>query len=211
MLAFPCDKRYDRILADPPWQYNDASKNRGGAARHYRTMSLDDIAALPVSSITAPDCILFLWSTWPMLLEGAAHKVIKSWGFDPRSCGFNWIKVYPWKPFTGKPDTDKIKILKYDENGNMFESTPFVGMGHYTRSNSEVCIVARKGHPKRLYGGVSQIIISEHRAHSQKPSEQYGRIVQMLGDIPKIELFARNSWPGWDCWGLEAPETEATE
>jgi site-specific DNA-methyltransferase (adenine-specific) len=79
-------------------------------------------------------------------------------------------------------------------------------MGHYSRSNSEVCVLAVRGKPKRIDAGVHQVIMSPVRAHSQKPDEQYGLIERLMGDLPRIELFARQRWPGWDSWGDEVPE-----
>jgi N6-adenosine-specific RNA methylase IME4 len=145
-------------------------------------MTPQEIMDLPVQDIAAQDCVLFLWTTWPMLLEGSTDKVIRAWGFTPKTAGFVWIKT------------------------NKQSKSLFWGMGHYSRSNSEVCVLAVRGKPKRIDAGVHQVIMSPVRAHSQKPDEQYGLIERLMGDLPRIELFARQRWPGWDSWGDEVPE-----
>ena len=79
----------------------------------------------------------------------------------------------------------------------------FTGMGYWTRSNTEDCWLATKGHPKRIDASVHQVIMSPVQGHSQKPSIVREKIVQLMGDIPRIELFARRKVEGWDCWGNE--------
>jgi len=76
-------------------------------------------------------------------------------------------------------------------------------MGYYTRSNPEMCLLATKGKPKRLSKSVRQLIVSKLEQHSKKPDEIRNRIVELCGDIPRIELFARQRVEGWDCWGNE--------
>ncbi len=76
-------------------------------------------------------------------------------------------------------------------------------MGFWTRANTEDCLLATRGHPKRIDRSVRQLLISPRLKHSQKPPETRDRIVQLMGDIPRIELFARQKVEGWDCWGNE--------
>lgn len=146
-------------------------------------MPLSEIKALPVADLAEDDCVLFLWVTPPCLPEGL--EVIKAWGFRYVTKGFNWVKTYP--------------------SGKLV-----MGLGHYTRANSEDCLLAVKGSPKRLDKSVSQVIwenmpetetlITPLREHSRKPDEQYLRIERLFGG-PYLELFARRCWPGWDVWG----------
>lgn len=77
------------------------------------------------------------------------------------------------------------------------------GMGFWTRANAEICIIATKGKPKRKSAAVHQVIMSHIEEHSKKPNETRERIVKLLGDLPRIELFARQPADGWDCWGNE--------
>lgn len=175
---FNTDKKYNIIYADPPWRYNDRKCN-GACEHHYETMNIKDICKLPVSEISDKDSVLFLWVTYPMLREALA--LIEAWGFNYKTIGFQWIKQ--------------------NKSGNGF----FFGLGRWTRGNTECCLIATKGKPKRVNNSISQLIISPLRDHSKKPDETRDKIVTLMGDLPRIELFARDSADGWDCWGAEAP------
>ena len=172
------DKKYNIIYADPPWSYKTWRKGSGTANKHYKTMNLEDIVIMKdvINKITEKDCILFLWGTWPCLID--AITVIKEWGFKFKTCGFLWVKL--------------TKMLKV-----------FVGLGFWTRSNTEYCLIATKGHIKRKSKKVSQVIMSIRREHSRKPDEVRDKIIELVGDLPRIELFARQKFDDWDCWGNE--------
>ncbi len=176
-------KKYNIIYADPPWAYKVWSKKGMGrsAENHYPTMTMEDIKALPVAELADKDCALFLWITFPMLQE--AWSVLEAWGFTYKSVAFVWIK-----------QNRKVPTL-------------FWGMGHWTRANAELCVIATKGKPKRQSKGVHQVIISPVEEHSKKPDEARKRIVELMGDLPRIELFARKITPGWDVWGNEVPSS----
>lgn len=173
---FNTDKKYNIIYADPPWQYKD-KKCSGACENHYKTMNLADICNLPIKNITEKDSILFLWSTYPQLKE--ALSVIEAWGFKYKTIGFQWIKQ--------------------NKSGNGL----FFGLGRWTRGNSECCLIATKGKPKRVNNSVFQLIISPLQKHSKKPDEARRKIVDLMGDLSRIELFAREQTDGWDCWGNE--------
>ena len=173
---FNTDKKYQIIYADPPWRY-DNRKARGGTEKHYQTMSLEDICKLPVSEIAADNCVLFMWTTYPMLPE--ALKLIDEWGFKYKTIGFQWIKLN--KSGKGK----------------------FFGLGRWTRGNTEPCLIAIKGKPKRINNSISQIIEYPIAEHSKKPGIVRKKIVSLVGDLPRIELFARQTPTGWDYWGNE--------
>ena len=130
-----------------------------------------------------------MWATFPMLRE--ALDVIEAWGFTYKSIAFNWVKQ------------------------NKSGVGLFMGLGNWTRSNSEICLLAVKGKPKRVSAGVHSVILSPIQQHSRKPAEARDRIVELMGDLPRIELFAREAAPGWDAWGDEAPKigtrTEETD
>lgn len=172
-------KKYKIIYADPPWQYRVYSKKGQGrsAENHYHTMNIKDIMALPVDKIADKDCILFLWITFPCLKEGI--EVMERWGFKYKTCGFNWVKR------------------------NKKKNTYFMGLGFWTRSNSEVCLIGTKGQPKRVSKSVSQICDARIMKHSRKPTEIRERIVELCGELPRIELFARDKVKGWDSLGDE--------
>lgn len=182
MNQFP-DKKYAAILADPPWTYSCFSPKGEGrsALQHYSTMGLDGICALPVPNICARDCHLFLWVPGPNLPQ--ALQVMAAWGFAYSGTGFVWVKTRK-------------------------DGQPAIGMGHTTRKSAEFCLLGRKGSPKRLSKAVREVIMAPRREHSRKPDETYGRIeAYCVG--PRIELFARTSWPGWDSWGNEVGKFEA--
>lgn len=169
------DKKYSIIYADPPWEYFAGGlKNQ---SRHYKNMSIDEITLLPIEDLANDDCILFLWVTFPMLKE--CFKVIEAWGFEYSTCGFVWVKQ--------TKNTDK----------------PFFGLGNWTRSNAELCLIATKGSIKRMDASISQVIMTPIQEHSKKPDIIRDKIVQLVGDLPRIELFARNKSKDWDVWGNE--------
>ena len=170
------NKKYQIIYADPPWQYNRKA-GQGIAADHYPTMSLQEICDLPVGKLADKDCVLFLWVTFPQLREGLS--VIQAWGFQYKTVASVWVK----------------KNKKAD--------TLFLGLGHWTRSNAEICLLATKGSVHRKSAYVRQIILSHIERHSKKPDVARDRIVELIGDVPRIELFARQTTPGWDVWGNE--------
>lgn len=172
------NKKYKIIYADPPWEYDDKSLSHGGGAEcHYPTMTQEDICNLPISQLADDDCVLFLWVTLPMLREGL--EVIKAWGFEYKTTAFVWIKK------------------------NASNIGYFYGMGRWTRANSEICLLAVKGNPKRLRADISQLIFAPIKEHSHKPTEVRLKIVDLCGDLPRIELFARDRFVGWDVWGNE--------
>ena len=179
-MNFPKDKKYPIIYADPPWSYRDKRDKHprmcGGASVHYETMTTPEICALPVESIAADDAMLFCWATFPNLPE--AFRVMDAWGFTYKTVGFTWVKT------------------------NKNNGKPFFGIGHYTKSNAEVCLLAIRGRPKVVSNYVSSVIISPREDHSKKPDEARDRIAQLCGDVPRIELFARKRVPKWDCWGF---------
>lgn len=155
------------------------------AQAHYPTMSLEDIKRLPVSKIAAEDAALFLWVTFPMLRE--AWEVMDAWGFSFKTVAFVWIKQ--------NPRSDGL----------------FWGMGYWTRANAEICLLATRGQPRRQAKNVHQVILSHVEEHSKKPEEARRRIEALMGDVPRIELFARRYSPGWDVWGNEVHSDIAFE
>lgn len=184
---FNTDKKYQIIYADPPWEYKESGGgNRGTAGLPYPTMKTEDICNLPIKEISNDTSILFIWATFRKLKE--CLKVIDAWGFEYYGLGFDWVKL------------------------NKNNDTPFWGMGYYTRQNTEVCFIGvKKDKNKRIKPQVRNVLSVTHsqkREHSQKPDEIREKIVKICGDIPRIELFARQEADGWDCWGNEVPENE---
>jgi len=171
-------KKYNIIYADPPWRYQQKGVE-GAAEKIYPTLSLDDICKLPVESLAQKDSLLFLWTTFPMLPE--AFKVISAWGFRYKTLAFLW--------------------LKQNKSGRGW----YFGLGFWSRGNAELCLLATKGNPKRKSNRVHQFIIAPLQGHSKKPDETRDKIIELAGDLPRIELFARQKTDGWDVWGNEVP------
>jgi len=144
-------------------------------SRHYPTVPIRDIYNFPINKIADENCALFLWVTFPILPE--ALETVKKWGFRYVSVAFNWVKI------------------------NKRKGTPFIGMGNWTRANAEICVLGIRGKLQRKSNKVSQIVFSPLREHSRKPDEIRDKIVDLMGDLPRIELFARQTAQGWDCWG----------
>ena len=160
----------------PPWSYR-SGKVQGAAQNHYPTMPDEELYRLPVSDLADKNCTLFLWCTFPKLPE--AIKLISAWGFSFKTVAFVWVKQ--------------------NKSGNGF----FMGLGWWTRSNAEICLLAVKGKSRRKSAEVRQLIISPLEQHSKKPDVVRDNIVTLMGDLPRIELFARQSTTGWDVWGNE--------
>lgn len=181
---YAADKRYSVIYADPPWEYRQSGSvknSRGMAKQHYATMPTADICELPVRKICADNAVCFMWATFPNI--GEAIKVLEAWGFEYKTAAFVWVKK------------------------NKRSDSLFWGMGAYTRANAEVCLLGISKHTKAKEivksHAVHQIIMSKVGIHSRKPEEARDRITALLGDVPRIELFARENVEGWDCWGNE--------
>ena len=173
-------KEYQIIYADPPWTYKvwSVSGNKRSACQHYPTMTKEELQRFPIRKILAKNSVLLMWVTAPCLEEGL--ELIKKWGFIYKTIGFTWIKK------------------------NRKSASLFWGMGYYTRANTELCLLATCGKPlKRVSRAVHQVVESPVREHSRKPDEVRSRILKLFGNLPRIELFARQQTEGWDVWGNE--------
>lgn len=173
-------RKYQIIYADPPWAYKDkALAGNRGACCKYPTQSAEWLENLNVGAIADKDCVLFIWVTMPKLNE--VFDLIKAWDFEYKTCAFTWVKR------------------------NKISPSWFWGMGRWTRANAELCLLATKGHPKRVAANIHSVIDTPIERHSQKPAVTRDRIVALCGDLPRIELFARQKTEGWDVWGNEVP------
>ena len=180
--------RYGAIAVDPPYRFAVRNRATGlgrSADRHYATLSLEDIKALPVAQLAGPSCWLMLWTTWPHLPQ--AVELMAAWGFSYSSCAFLWVKLR--RGFR----TDLSSIQPSDVA---------MGLGYTTRKASEPCLLGRRGSPRRLRNDVRDVILAPVREHSRKPDEFYERVEQFAPG-PRLELFARQRRPGWDAWGAE--------
>lgn len=165
--------KYNVIYTDNPWKFDDkCHAGERGADYKYPTMTLEEICSMPVQDIADDNCALLLWIPWSMLFD--AKIVMDAWGFQYKTIGFNWIKM-------NKISTDTV----------------FWGMGSHTRNGSEPCLLGVKGKPKRISKSVHQVIHHPVMEHSRKPPIVRDKIVELYGDIPRVELFARERCAGW--------------
>ena len=184
---------YGAILADPPWAFNlwwggRSNKTPAGMPSratdpYYQVMREPELNALAVGELAADNCVLFMWTCWPVLEQ--ALRLITAWGFKFKTCGFCWIKA----------DARQLELFHDDVEADML-------LGYWTRANSEICLLATRGQPKRLNTDVRQAIIAPRREHSRKPDGIHERIERLVAG-PYLDLFARQRRPGWDCWGNE--------
>lgn len=166
-------KKYQIIYADPPWQFAAG----GNRKPPYPVMKIKDIYSLPVSNLADDNCILFLWATYPHLHY--CIETVKRWGFEYKTVAFTWVKT----------TKDSMKFP--------------IGTGYWTRANPEICLLGTKGRIIRQSRSVRNLLISPRDEHSKKPREVRNHIVELCGDLPRIELFARKKINGWDSWGNE--------
>ena len=185
MIPFP-DKKYKIIYADPAWTYGNWYQSedvKRNAADHYSCTKTEDMKELPVKNISDDDSVLIMWVTFPCLKEGM--ELLEAWGFEYKTVAFTWVK-------------------KNKEGAGWF-----MGLGNYTWANAEIALLGTRGYGlPRLSHNVRQILDNKIGEHSQKPAEARNRIVELFGDLPRIELFSRDKIEGWDCWGNEVPTDE---
>ena len=171
---------YSVIYADPPWKYNARNNpnTKFGSGTPYPTMPTEAIEALPVESIANDNAALFLWVTGPYAAKGHHTRVMEAWDFRPVTIAFTWVKT--------------------NNNGSYR-----FGPGYYTGSNAELCFLGIRGKMKPANNAVRQVIARPIDKHSKKPAETRARIEALFGDVPRVELFARQRATGWDTWGNE--------
>ena len=188
-------KHFGAIMCDPPWKFRGWTKNANpdsssSADRHYRTMTIEQIKALPVRDLASlvVGCHLFLWTTGPMLAH--ALDVIDAWGFKYSTVAFTWAKL------KRSHDPNQLRVVP------TIDRDFHVGLGHTTRKNAEFCLLARRGGPRRIDKSVRELIVSPAREHSRKPDEAYARVEKYTCG-PYLDLFGREERPGWTVVGDE--------
>lgn len=196
--------KYGAILADPPWAFQtwwSGRSNKSPSPKKkfsypsratvpaYEVMREAELNALPVGDLATDDCVLVMWICWPVLEQSL--RVIQAWGFEYKTCAFCWVKAH----------AGQIDLFQDD-------ISPHMTLGYWTRSNSEVALLATRGKPKRQASDVRQAIIEPRREHSRKPDSIHERIERLVAG-PYVELFARQTRPGWDSWGNEVGKFDA--
>ncbi|MEI9887733.1 MAG: MT-A70 family methyltransferase [Rhizomicrobium sp.] len=177
--SFSKQRKYRAIYADPPWSFRNWSAKGTGrnAVSHYDCLDFDALTKLPVQDYAEDDCALFLWATDPLLPK--AMELIDAWGFEFKTVAFYWVKL------NTKAESD---------------TSYFTGLGYWTRANPEQCLLATRGKPSRRAKDVRKLIVDRRREHSRKPDQVRDRIERLV-EGPYVELFARETKKGWDCWG----------
>ena len=206
-------------LVDAPWTYDNRQQNdpaRGGIT--YPVLTMKELYDIPLGNAFDKDSILIVWVTHPKLMDtyysskervggvknGAEYNplsIIRQWGFRPITTLFVWVKL----------NRNARKNLPFDIDDKDWpwyhEDSFYSGLGRYTNSNTEMAIVARKGKGlPRIEKNVKQLIFAPIGDHSAKPKEQYNRLEKLYGNVPRVEIFARDSNPppsGWDATGLD--------
>jgi N6-adenosine-specific RNA methylase IME4 len=171
--------KYGAIYADPPWSFRNWSEKGTGrnAVSHYDCLTFEQLTKVPVSDYAAEDCALFLWAVDPLL--DRAFDLIRAWGFEYKTVAFYWVK-------------------QNTKSGGFF-----TGLGYWTRANPEQCLLATRGKPRRVNKDVRKLVVAPRREHSRKPEEVRAQIERLVAG-PYLELFARDTKRGWDCWGNQA-------
>lgn len=180
---FNTDKKYNIIYADPPWKQSKGGKkkvreNSSGKPLDYQTESLEDIEKQlqQAVSLTTDNSVLFLWTIDKYLFE--AQQIAERLGYKLHA-RMIWNKV------TGIPAAFTIRY------------------GH------EYLLYMYKGKlipvDEKERGKIHSVFTEKVKKHSQKPQIAYEIIERLYPKTNKLELYARNSRDGWDCWGNEAP------
>lgn len=165
------------VLADPPWTYRDkCGAGKRGSVHKHGELSLRELCDLPVPAVCSRQCALALWVVNPLLPEGL--RLMEAWGFTFKTVLLHWRKITS----TGKPAW---------------------GMGHWTRSNLELCLLGVRGKPERMDAGVHAELVWPRGKPSEKPIMAYGKLEALFGDLPRLELFSRYQMPGWTALGNE--------
>lgn len=191
---------YQLIYADPPWQYSNKISN-GAAENHYSTMTMAQLKRLPVWDMAADDAVLAMWYTGTHTEE--AIELAEAWGFRIRTMkAFTWVKLNEHAERRFNKALEEGTLTDFNDLLAMLNSETRMNGGNYTRANTEDLLIATCGIGlERVSASIKQVVYTCLSEHSEKPWEVRNRLEQLYGDVKRIELFARESWPGWDCWG----------
>lgn len=175
---------YDLLMVDPPWSFKNWSakgEDKNASAR-YDCMDLADIQALPIGHLAAPDALLWLWATNPLLPE--AIETMRAWGFRYKTAG-TWAK--------------------HTASGKRA-----FGTGYILRCANEPFLIGTVGKPQTARN-VRSVVDGPVREHSRKPEESFDAAVRLMPKARRVELFSRQSRAGWDTWGNESEKFDNTD
>lgn len=191
---------YEICYEDPPWQYDNQQSfdpKRGGYK--YKNLSMEAISQIPYNEFMAKDSLIFMWVTGPKLVEICSTVVpaLEKQGFKYITKVFSWVKLNP----TGSVTTIEKDIW--------LSKGVYSGLGYWTNGNTEDVLLFKRGTPKRISKSVKQITFAPRAdEHSAKPLEIKSKIIELMGDVPRIELFARERTHGFHAWGNEIPDPD---
>jgi N6-adenosine-specific RNA methylase IME4 len=178
--------KFSIMYSDFPWTFpkrkNNKSKFGQGVHGHYPVMKIEELKAVPWGDLAADNCAWFYWATTSRTDDSDLIdklQIPKDHGFRLVNIGYNWVKL------------------------NKVSKTPFFGPGRYTKSSSELCFLYIKGKMEVKSNRVHSLVMHEMGEHSQKPSIIKDKIVELFGDLPRIEIFSRMSTEGWHSIGDE--------
>ncbi|EIW8608077.1 MT-A70 family methyltransferase [Klebsiella aerogenes] len=191
---------YELILCDPPWQYGNKISN-GAAENHYKTMTLSELKRLPIWDVAAKDAVLAMWYTGTHTEE--AIELAQAWGFRVRTMkGFTWVKLNRYAERRFNMALESGELVDFSDLLSMLNNETRMNGGNYTRANTEDLLIATRGIGlERVNASIKQVVYTCLGEHSEKPWEVRHRLELLYGDVRRVELFARDSWPGWDRWG----------
>lgn len=191
---------YELILCDPPWQYGNKISN-GAAENHYKTMTLSELKRLPIWDVAAKDAVLAMWYTGTHTEE--AIELAQAWGFRVRTMkGFTWVKLNRYAERRFNMALESGELVDFSDLLAMLNNETRMNGGNYTRANTEDLLIATHGIGlERVNASIKQVVYTCLGEHSEKPWEVRHRLELLYGDVRRVELFARDSWPGWDRWG----------
>ncbi len=209
---------YKLGLLDPPWKYDNQQQNdpaRGGIV--YPTLSMQDLYEIPLHKAFDKDSVLLMWVTFPKLLDQYYEKydptsIMRNWGFRPVTAAFVWVKLNRKADIQNEGADPYWEEDKNDANeyAHIRMDAFYSGLGRYTNSNAEICLLGRRGKGlPRVEKNVKQLIFAPIGTHSAKPQKQYRRIERLFGEATPethIELFARRENPpptNWSATGLD--------
>ena len=174
-------KKYQLIMADPPWHYRDPLQS-GGASSHYDCIVSAVLMEFPIDKIAEKDSVLLLWATFPQL--PVAIEVMAAWGYKYKTAAWVWVKT--------------------NKSGKLF-----MGLGHYSRANAEICLLGVRGKGLKVKRhDLINVQLRQRLAHSEKPVDFYNLTNKLFGDVTRIDLFARQRRPGWDTWGKDIEDNK---
>ncbi|OMP92729.1 MT-A70 family methyltransferase [Raoultella terrigena] len=191
---------YQLIYVDPPWQYGNKISN-GAAVNHYDTMSLTELKRIPVWDMADENAVLAMWYTGTHNQE--AIELAEAWGFTVRTMkGFTWVKLNQLAELRINKALAEGGVTDFYDFLDLLNAETRMNGGNHTRANTEDVLIATCGAGlERMNAGIKQVVYTPLGAHSEKPWAVRHRLELLYGDVSRVELFARESWPGWDRWG----------